>query len=85
MDITETTETSLRDYNEAIRLKPDYAEAFYNRKRRCRSTGIDSGALAFETSFGLFATSEENFVEPDLRRGYHTRHEGGDIRELGRL
>ena len=38
-------EGALQDYNEAIRLKPDYALAFYNRGIARRDKGDVEGAL----------------------------------------
>jgi tetratricopeptide (TPR) repeat protein len=36
---------ALQDYTEAIRLKPDYADAFYNRGVARRAKGDVDGAL----------------------------------------
>ena len=38
-------EGALQDYNEAIRLKPDYASAFYNRNLARGAKGDAKGAL----------------------------------------
>ncbi len=38
-------EGALQDYNEAIRLKPDYADAFYNRGLARSAKGDAEGAL----------------------------------------
>jgi tetratricopeptide (TPR) repeat protein len=38
-------ESALHDYEEAIRLRPDYADAFYNRGRTRDAKGDLAGAL----------------------------------------
>jgi tetratricopeptide (TPR) repeat protein len=59
----------LRFYGEAIRLKPDYVEAFYNRGNRRRAKGDQEGALQ--------DYSEAIRLKPNLAQAFNNR---GNVR-----
>ena len=58
-------EGALKDYNEAVRLKPDYAEAFNNRGIARRAKGDAEGALK--------DYSEAIRLKPDFAGAFNNR------------
>src|SRR6516162_6240682 len=68
-------EGALQDYSEAIRLNPDYADAFYNRGAARRANGDLEGALHdYNEAIRLKSDDAEAF----FKRGA-ARHDKGDL------
>ena len=52
---------SIKDYNEAIRIDPKYAQAYYNRGLAKKALGDVSGAMG---DFGQLHALDPEFIIP---------------------